>query len=39
ENMVTDELAEDGVTEFFFSLGVPRLEGTVQAIINPVAVR
>lgn len=39
ENMVTDELANDGVTEFFFSLGVPRLEGTVQAIINPVAIR
>jgi len=39
ENMVTAPLAEDGVTEFFFSLGVPRLEGTVQAIINPVAIR
>ncbi|MEM0985440.1 MAG: cyclase family protein [Pseudomonadota bacterium] len=39
ENMVTEELAADGVTEFFFSLGVPRLEGTVQAIINPVAIR
>ena len=39
ENMVTDELAKDGVTEFFFSLGVPKLEGTVQAIINPVAIR
>ena len=39
ENMVTHELAEDGVTEFFFSLGVPKMEGTVQAIINPVAIR
>ncbi|MEM5517043.1 cyclase family protein [Henriciella sp. AS95] len=39
ENMVTEELAADGVTEFFFSLGVPKLEGTVQAIINPVAIR
>lgn len=39
ENMVTDELAADGVTDFFFSLGVPRLEGTVQAIINPVGIR
>ncbi|MEQ9436362.1 cyclase family protein [Hyphomonas sp.] len=39
ENMVTDELAADGVTEFFFTLGAPRLEGTVQAIINPVAIR
>ena len=39
ENMVTADLAADGVTEFFFSLGVPKLEGTVQAIINPVAIR
>ncbi|RIJ26336.1 cyclase family protein [Henriciella barbarensis] len=39
ENMVTTELAVDGVTEFFFSLGIPRLNGTVQAIINPVAIR
>jgi len=39
ENMVTAELAADGVTEFFFTLGAPRLEGTVQAIINPVAIR
>ncbi len=39
ENMVTHELAKDGVTEFFFSVGVPRMEGTVQAIINPVAIK
>lgn len=39
ENMVTTELAADGVTEFFFTLGAPRLEGTVQAIINPVGIR
>ena len=39
ENMVTAELAADGVTEFFFTLGAPRLEGTVQAIINPVGIR
>lgn len=39
ENMVTHELAEDGVTEFFFTLGAPRLEGAVQAIVNPVAIR
>ncbi len=39
ENMVTHELARDGVTEFFFSVGVPRMEGTVQAIINPVAIK
>lgn len=39
ENMVTHELAADGATEFFLSIGTPRLEGTVQAIINPVAIR
>lgn len=39
ENMVTDSLAADGEGAFFFTLGVPRLEGTVQAIINPVAIR
>jgi kynurenine formamidase len=39
ENMVTADLAADGVTEFFFSLGAPRLEGAVQAIVNPVAIR
>lgn len=39
ENMVTDELAKDGVTEFFFTLGIPRMEGTVQAIINPIAIK
>ncbi|MCR9270369.1 MAG: cyclase family protein [Hyphomonadaceae bacterium] len=39
ENMVTDDLAADGEGAFFFTLGVPRLEGTVQAIINPVAIR
>lgn len=39
ENMVTHELAADGVTEFFFSLGVPKLKGSVQSIINPVGIR
>ncbi|MEQ3747325.1 MAG: cyclase family protein [Henriciella sp.] len=39
ENMATDELAADGEGAFFFSLGVPKLEGTVQAIINPLAIR
>jgi kynurenine formamidase len=39
ENMATAELAADGEGAFFFSLGVPKLEGTVQAIINPLAIR
>ena len=39
ENMVTHKLAEDGVSEFMFSMGVPKLKGAVQAIINPLAIR
>lgn len=39
ENMVTAELAADQVAEFLFVLGQPRIEGAVQAIINPVAIR
>ncbi len=39
ENMVTHELAADGVGEFMFTLGVPKLKGAVQAIVNPLAVR
>ncbi len=39
ENMVTEELIADGVKEFMFTLGVPKLKGSVQAIINPLAVR
>jgi hypothetical protein len=39
ENMVTEELIADGVNEFMFTLGVPKLQGAVQAIINPLAIR
>lgn len=39
ENINTAELAADGATEFMFVLGQPRLQGTVQAIVNPVAIR
>ena len=39
ENMVTQPLVDDGVDEFMFVLGVPKLEGAVQAIINPLAIR
>jgi kynurenine formamidase len=39
ENMVTHDLVADGATEFMFSLGVPKLKGAVQAIINPLAIR
>ncbi len=39
ENIVTTELAADRAWEFMFVLGQPRLAGSVQAIINPVAIR
>ena len=39
ENLDTSGLVADDVTEFFFVLGQPRLEGAVQAIINPIAIR
>ncbi|WP_159456580.1 cyclase family protein [Altererythrobacter xiamenensis] len=39
ENMNTAELVADNANEFFFVLGTPRLEGSVQAIINPLAIR
>jgi hypothetical protein len=37
--MDTRALAADGVSEFLFVLGAPRFVGTVQAVINPVAIR
>ena len=39
ENIDTAALAADGATQFLFVLGQPRIKGTVQAIVNPVAVR
>lgn len=39
ETMNTNDLAADGVHEFFFVLGQPRFAGSVQAVINPVAIR
>ncbi|MEM7469234.1 MAG: cyclase family protein [Pseudomonadota bacterium] len=39
ENMDTRELAKDKAWEFLFVLGQPRFVGSVQAIINPVAIR
>lgn len=39
ENMNTEEMAKDQAWEFLFTLGVPRITGGVQAIINPVAIR
>lgn len=39
ENMDTRALAADGVHEFMFTLGVTRLKGAVQMMINPTAIR
>lgn len=35
----TNELAADSVYEFLFVLGIPRIVGSVDAIINPIAIR
>lgn len=39
ENIVTAELVKDKAWEFMFVLGQPKYEGSVQAMINPVAIR
>ena len=39
ESIDTRELAADEAGEFLFVLGAPRYEGSVQAIVNPVAIR
>lgn len=38
EVMNTDQLAKDGVSEFLFVLGAPRVRGATQMIINPIAI-
>lgn len=39
ENINTAPLVRDGVKEFMFVLGAPRFVGTVQVVVNPVAIR
>ncbi|MBO0766543.1 MAG: cyclase family protein [Hyphomicrobiaceae bacterium] len=39
ENMNTAALAADKGYEFLFVLGVPRITGAVQGIVNPIAIR
>ncbi|TGD99796.1 cyclase family protein [Methylobacterium nonmethylotrophicum] len=39
ETLDTRALIRDGVSEFLFVLGAPRYVGSIQAIINPVAIR
>jgi len=39
ENIQTNELIADGVSEFLFVLGIPKFEGAVQMVINPIAIR
>ncbi len=38
ETMNTGKLVKEGIKEFMFVLGQARVEGTVQMIINPVAI-
>jgi kynurenine formamidase len=38
EYMVTGELVRDGIHEFMFVLGQPKIRGAVQMIVNPVAI-
>ncbi len=39
ETVNTADLAADKATEFLFVLGQPRFAGTVQMVVNPVAIR
>lgn len=39
ENVNVGLLAADGVNEFLFVLGQPRFVGTVQVVVNPIAIR
>jgi len=39
ETVNTAELAKDKAYEFMFVLGQPRFAGSVQAVINPIAIR
>ena len=39
ENMESEEMVKDQAWEFLFTLGPARITGSVQAIINPIAIR
>ena len=39
EHMDTRGLNQDGVSEFLFVLGIPKLRGAVQGIVNPIAIK
>jgi hypothetical protein len=38
EGISTAPLIADGVREFMFVLGQPRFVGTVQVVVNPIAI-
>jgi len=38
EYIQTEELVQNGVSEFLFVLAAPRFDGTVQVVVNPVAI-
>lgn len=39
EHVRTAELAADGTYEFLFVMAVPKIEGSVQGIVHPIAIR
>lgn len=39
ENMNTEEMVQDQAWEFLFTLGPARITGSVQSIINPIAIK
>lgn len=39
EHLAAAAKAQDGAYEFMFVLGTPRIQGAVQAVINPIAIR
>jgi len=38
ENIATEVLVQNDVDEFMFVLAAPRFKGTIQAVVNPVAI-
>lgn len=39
EHVRTAELARDGIYEFMFVMAIPKIEGAVQGLVHPVAIR
>jgi kynurenine formamidase len=39
EHVKTEELAADKIYEFLFVMAAPKIEGSVQSIVHPIAIR